>query len=71
MATGKLLPSKLDVANNTDIDENNIRTSNEAASSNKLASRIQVMKTDPNDELIPLEKLETKMYVPSYPTDRS
>ncbi|OJJ72350.1 hypothetical protein ASPBRDRAFT_42038 [Aspergillus brasiliensis CBS 101740] len=39
----------------TDIDNDNIRTSRETVSANKLDSRIEIIQTDPKDELIPLD----------------
>ncbi|KAE8360555.1 DUF890 domain protein [Aspergillus caelatus] len=44
----------------TDIDDDNIRTSREAVSKNKLESRIRIAKTDPSGALIPLDKLEVE-----------
>ncbi|KAE8408942.1 DUF890 domain protein [Aspergillus pseudonomiae] len=44
----------------TDIDDDNIRTSQEAVSGNRLESRIRIVKTDSNGDLIPLEKLEVE-----------
>ena len=46
-----------------DIDDDNIRTSQEAVSGNRLESRIRIVKTDSNGDLIPLEKLEVEGYV--------
>ncbi|GAB1194297.1 hypothetical protein APSETT444_003541 [Aspergillus pseudonomiae] len=43
-----------------DIDDDNIRTSQEAVSGNRLESRIRIVKTDSNGDLIPLEKLEVE-----------
>ncbi|BCR94884.1 DUF890 domain protein [Aspergillus luchuensis] len=39
----------------TDIDNDNIRTSRDTVSANKLDSRIEIIQTDPKDELIPLD----------------
>ncbi|GKZ97352.1 hypothetical protein AnigIFM59636_000735 [Aspergillus niger] len=39
----------------TDIDKDNIRTSRDTISKNKLDSRIEIIQTDPKDELIPLD----------------
>ncbi|GLA47915.1 hypothetical protein AnigIFM63604_002855 [Aspergillus niger] len=39
----------------TDIDNDNIRTSRDTISKNKLDSRIEIIQTDPKDELIPLD----------------
>ncbi|OGM50796.1 DUF890 domain protein [Aspergillus bombycis] len=44
----------------TDIDDDNIRTSQEAVSGNRLESRIRIVKTDCNGDLIPLDKLEVE-----------
>ncbi|KAE8137874.1 DUF890 domain protein [Aspergillus pseudotamarii] len=44
----------------TDIDDDNIRTSREAVSGNKLESRIRIAKTDPSGALIPLNKLKVE-----------
>ncbi|KNG86480.1 hypothetical protein ANOM_005068 [Aspergillus nomiae NRRL 13137] len=44
----------------TDIDDDNIRTSQETVSGNRLDSRIRIVKTDSNGDLIPLEKLEVE-----------
>ncbi|KAE8354119.1 DUF890 domain protein [Aspergillus coremiiformis] len=44
----------------TDIDDDNIRTSQETVSANKLESRILIVKTDLSGSLIPLDKLEVK-----------
>ncbi|KAB8234106.1 DUF890 domain protein [Aspergillus alliaceus] len=44
----------------TDIDDDNIRTSQEAVSANELDSRIRIIKTDPSDSLISLKKLEVE-----------
>ncbi|KAJ5585916.1 hypothetical protein N7450_005703 [Penicillium hetheringtonii] len=44
----------------TDIDENNARTATENVKLNNLESRIRVFKTEANDLLFPLEKLERK-----------
>ncbi|KAJ5739334.1 hypothetical protein N7533_012118 [Penicillium manginii] len=44
----------------TDIDENNTRTAQENVKRNQLESRIRVIKTDPKDDLFPLDKLEQK-----------
>ncbi|RAQ74312.1 DUF890 domain protein [Aspergillus flavus] len=44
----------------TDIDDENIRTSQEAVSGNNLDSRIRVVKTDTSGDLIPLDKLEVE-----------
>ncbi|PLB42700.1 DUF890 domain protein [Aspergillus candidus] len=41
----------------TDIDDNNIRTSRKNVSANGLESRIQIVETNPDDDLIPLAKL--------------
>lgn len=38
-----------------DIDNDNIRTSRDTVSKNKLDSRIEIIQTDPKDELIPLD----------------
>ncbi|GAT19611.1 DUF890 domain protein [Aspergillus luchuensis] len=38
-----------------DIDNDNIRTSRDTVSANKLDSRIEIIQTDPKDELIPLD----------------
>lgn len=43
-----------------DIDENNARTATENVKLNNLESRIRVFKTEANDLLFPLEKLERK-----------
>ncbi|GLA31896.1 hypothetical protein AnigIFM63326_010811 [Aspergillus niger] len=39
----------------TDIDNANIRSSRDTVSNNKLDSRIEIIQTDPKDELIPLD----------------
>lgn len=39
-----------------DIDQNNVRTAQQNVKLNRLESRIRVMKTEPQDLLIPLEK---------------
>ncbi|OQE23258.1 hypothetical protein PENSTE_c009G05350 [Penicillium steckii] len=44
----------------TDIDENNARTATENVKLNNLESRIRVIKTEPDDLLFPLEKLDRK-----------
>ncbi|KAF7595263.1 hypothetical protein BBP40_006763 [Aspergillus hancockii] len=43
-----------------DIDNDNIRTSQESVAANELESRIRIVKTDPSDSLISLEKLEVE-----------
>jgi tRNA G26 N,N-dimethylase Trm1 len=43
--------------NPTDIDSNNIRTSQHNVALNNLESRIRIVHSDPNGPLIPLEKL--------------
>lgn len=45
---------------NPDIDENNARTATENVKLNNLESRIRVIKTEPDDLLFPLEKLDRK-----------
>ncbi|KAE8375975.1 DUF890 domain protein [Aspergillus bertholletiae] len=44
----------------TDIDDDNIRTSQEAVSGNKLESRIRIVKADPSGDLISFDKLEVE-----------
>ncbi|KAI9930186.1 hypothetical protein MW887_011998 [Aspergillus wentii] len=39
----------------TDIDEGNFQSSKKTVSANELESRIQIIKTDPKDDLIPLQ----------------
>lgn len=50
----------VDIANAADIDEENVQTSQNTAAMNKLDSRIRILKTDADDELIPLRLLDTK-----------
>lgn len=47
----------------TDIDEENVKTSSKNVSENGLKDRIQVVKTDPSDGLIPLH---TKLGIERY-----
>ncbi|KAL4892447.1 DUF890 domain protein [Aspergillus ambiguus] len=46
----------------TDVDENNVKISSQTVSENGLKERIQIIKTNPNDDLIPLH---TKLRVES------
>ncbi|PYH87669.1 DUF890 domain protein [Aspergillus ellipticus CBS 707.79] len=41
----------------TDIDDDNIRTSRETVSANKLDSRVKIIKTDPKDDLFALDSM--------------
>lgn len=44
----------------SDIDENNVRTSQQNVKLNQLESRIRIMKTDPKDYLFPFEQFGQK-----------
>lgn len=47
-----------------DIDDDNIRNAKKTVSMNELESRIQIIKSDPSSELIPLQiKLGAKRFV--------
>lgn len=51
-------------AHKTDIDDENIQSATKTVSTNKLESRIQIIKTDPSSELIPLHtKLGVERFV--------
>ncbi|GIJ91333.1 hypothetical protein Asppvi_010298 [Aspergillus pseudoviridinutans] len=60
----------------TDIDDENVRTARENVSNNGLDGRIRVFKTEPNDDLIPLDtkldvqKLDFTMCNPPFYTSR-
>lgn len=63
-------------AHKTDIDDENIQSATKTVSTNKLESRIQIIKTDPSSELIPLhtklgvERLDFTMCNPPFYASR-
>lgn len=51
------------VSYNIDIDHGNIQTATKTVSTNGLESRIQIIKTDPNSELIPFKQSGVERFV--------
>jgi tRNA1(Val) A37 N6-methylase TrmN6 len=45
-----------------DIDNRNISSSRKTISDNKLEDRVTIIKTKPNDPLIPIDKLDVDRY---------
>lgn len=57
---------------NLDIDDENVRNARENVINNELGGRIRVFKTEPKDDLIPLDtKLDVQRYVSTEIVERA